>query len=735
MKNPRNKKISMVNNLEESGDFLSDIMLESGILDGIKVGIQDLKDISDADIYEGIKDIDIRHEGGLYEGLSGSMLLEILGCASPEDYALKLAKENKFKGAACVFSACFNQTSVQHDRISEFAQYLIEYYLSLSIGRDTTRLIDPWSCMSCAGVLVDPITITCGHTYCKKCLIKNTSRDCLKCGSKWEPMDETEAKDPKVTILVSELVQKYWSADLRAIELRNEGNKFFQRGDIQTAINKYSEAVELAPLDHLLAGNRSHAYHQLDKFHAALDDAEVAIKAKPDWGKGYFRKGMALLSQEQYGEALISYFQCLVLEETCSKALRSQIIKCLYKIFIVSNQYQETEDNYHSQSSHIEGEDNSQKTDEDSDGESIGLEPFLDHAFFSYKGKVAKHLITKNRTLCTLLDRMNKSVEILLSSFHQPRKREIPQEKIDKDDFECSLCYRNLWHPVSTTCGHTYCKSCLDRTLDHKLECPLCKTTLDGDFAERKEKVNEFVEETFRRVLNADYIERQRIYEDEMSDLLSADDDGKTVIPVFVCTMSFPTVPCPLHVFEPRYRLMMRRVMLAGTREFGMCTNAQNRPFAEYGTMLEIRDIQYFPDGRSVVDTVGGRRFKVFDSGTKDGYQTAKVEFLTDVIPTGEELVDLRKLHDETRATAETWFGQMDDNVKTGILSHYGDMPAMENDYWSLNAGPAWTWWILAILPLDTGAQQHILSQTLLQKRLEAIGRILGFIERRLNNR
>ena len=27
--------------------------------------------------------------------------------------------------------------------------------------------------------------------------------------------------------------------------------------------------------------------------------------------------------------------------------------------------------------------------------------------------------------------------------------------------------------------------------------------------------------------------------------------------------------------------------------------------------MLEIRDIQYFPDGRSVVDTMGGRRFKV----------------------------------------------------------------------------------------------------------------------------
>lgn len=37
--------------------------------------------------------------------------------------------------------------------------------------------------------------------------------------------------------------------------------------------------------------------------------------------------------------------------------------------------------------------------------------------------------------------------------------------------------------------------------------------------------------------------------------------------------MAYPTVPCPLHVFEPRYRLMIRRCMDTGTRQFGMCIN------------------------------------------------------------------------------------------------------------------------------------------------------------------
>ena len=45
---------------------------------------------------------------------------------------------------------------------------------------------------------------------------------------------------------------------------------------------------------------------------------------------------------------------------------------------------------------------------------------------------------------------------------------------------------------------------------------------------------------------------------------------------------------------------------------------------------MEVRDIQYFPDGRSVIDTVGGRRFKVLSKGVRDGYNTASVEFISD---------------------------------------------------------------------------------------------------------
>jgi len=49
---------------------------------------------------------------------------------------------------------------------------------------------------------------------------------------------------------------------------------------------------------------------------------------------------------------------------------------------------------------------------------------------------------------------------------------------VDQSDFDCVLCCRTLWQPVTTPCGHTYCWMCLDRCLDYSFACPLCMTSL-----------------------------------------------------------------------------------------------------------------------------------------------------------------------------------------------------------------------------------------------------------------
>lgn len=45
---------------------------------------------------------------------------------------------------------------------------------------------------------------------------------------------------------------------------------------------------------------------------------------------------------------------------------------------------------------------------------------------------------------------------------------------------------------------------------------------------------------------------------------------------------------------------------------------------------MYIRGLVYTPDGRSIVDTVGQRRFRVVERGRKDGYDIARVELFQD---------------------------------------------------------------------------------------------------------
>lgn len=50
--------------------------------------------------------------------------------------------------------------------------------------------------------------------------------------------------------------------------------------------------------------------------------------------------------------------------------------------------------------------------------------------------------------------------------------------------------------------------------------------------------------------------------------------------------------------------------------------------------------MKFFPDGRSVVDTIGVSRFKVLSHGQRDGYNIAKIEYLEDK-KVGEEDVNV----------------------------------------------------------------------------------------------
>jgi Lon protease-like protein len=89
------------------------------------------------------------------------------------------------------------------------------------------------------------------------------------------------------------------------------------------------------------------------------------------------------------------------------------------------------------------------------------------------------------------------------------------------------------------------------------------------------------------------------------------------LLPLFpLTTVLFPEMLLPLHIFEPRYRLLVRRCM-ADERPFGVVlirsgqeVGASAEPHA-IGTEAKIMAFSPLSDGRSYIVVRGGRRFAV----------------------------------------------------------------------------------------------------------------------------
>ncbi|CDJ59270.1 hypothetical protein, conserved, partial [Eimeria maxima] len=93
----------------------------------------------------------------------------------------------------------------------------------------------------------------------------------------------------------------------QAQEEKAKGNAAFQKGDFELAVKHFSKAIELSPSDAVLYSNRSGAYASLKNFEQALKDAETCVKLKPDWAKGYSRKGLAEFNLGRLREAEATY--------------------------------------------------------------------------------------------------------------------------------------------------------------------------------------------------------------------------------------------------------------------------------------------------------------------------------------------------------------------------------------------------------------------------------------------
>mmetsp|Transcript_35260 Transcript_35260/g.64490 ORF Transcript_35260/g.64490 Transcript_35260/m.64490 type:complete len:211 (+) Transcript_35260:98-730(+) len=99
--------------------------------------------------------------------------------------------------------------------------------------------------------------------------------------------------------------------EVDAATAKARGNDAYRNGQYDKAVEEYSKAIARDAKDHTLFSNRSAAYVSLRKYKEALEDATSCVALKPDWPKGYARKGKAEFELGLLTEAKRSYMKGL----------------------------------------------------------------------------------------------------------------------------------------------------------------------------------------------------------------------------------------------------------------------------------------------------------------------------------------------------------------------------------------------------------------------------------------
>ncbi|HLG71373.1 MAG TPA: LON peptidase substrate-binding domain-containing protein [Chloroflexota bacterium] len=105
-------------------------------------------------------------------------------------------------------------------------------------------------------------------------------------------------------------------------------------------------------------------------------------------------------------------------------------------------------------------------------------------------------------------------------------------------------------------------------------------------------------------------------------------------LPLFpLSEVLFPGMMLPLHIFEPRYRLMIRRCV-SEKIPFGVVLISRGQevgPGAEFfnvGTTARITRVQRADDGRLYIASVGEQRFRILQTNNDQPYLQGQVEVI-----------------------------------------------------------------------------------------------------------
>ncbi|KAG2696653.1 hypothetical protein I3843_07G067000 [Carya illinoinensis] len=130
-----------------------------------------------------------------------------------------------------------------------------------------------------------------------------------------ETGDQSNVNMPKETnLLKQDPPEVAPEAKKKAAEAKCRADDAFKRKDYHTAVDAYTQAIDLDPTDGTLFSNRSLCWIRLGQAEHALDDAKTCRALRPDWPKACYREGAALRLLQRFDEAANSFYEGVQLD-------------------------------------------------------------------------------------------------------------------------------------------------------------------------------------------------------------------------------------------------------------------------------------------------------------------------------------------------------------------------------------------------------------------------------------
>ncbi len=154
-------------------------------------------------------------------------------------------------------------------------------------------------------------------------------------------------------------------------------------------------------------------------------------------------------------------------------------------------------------------------------------------------------------------------------------------------NLECSLCLSLICEPITTACGHSFCRVCLVKSLSrHKKKCPTCREVCHISAENAAENI---------MIKNIAMALDSALYAARLVEFQAEKRTWNTLYPIFYYNSAmFPGSRLSLHLFEPRYKLMMQRVVNS-SRAFAFVPNfsTYHASIGDIALVAELKDVEF----------------------------------------------------------------------------------------------------------------------------------------------